>query len=164
VLPGFHTPAESGLRDPGNGEEIFLTLCGMMSTGTRTVLLSRWRTAGQTSHELVREFVQELPHTTASAAWQRSVYLLMHGDLMPDVEPRVQLPRLESPPAADHPFFWAGYLLADTGSRLRAGDEGTAEPKKPAPKAAPGPLVPAPIGDVPGAIVPGAAPPGTRTK
>ncbi|MEQ8787249.1 MAG: CHAT domain-containing protein [Pirellulaceae bacterium] len=165
VLPGFHTTAETGLRDPGGGEDIFLTICGMMSTGTRTVLLSRWRTAGRTSHELVREFVQELPHTDASAAWQRSVYLLMHSDLAADVEPRVQLPPLDSPLAADHPFFWAGYLLADNGTQPRT-DEAPVDdkPDPAAPDPAPGPIVPALIGPpdekLPGALIPGVPAPG----
>lgn len=116
ILPGFHTPAEGGLRRPASGDEIFLALCGLMSTGTRTVLLSRWRPGGQTSFDLVREFVQELPRTSAAAAWRRSVQLLQAGDLYPAAEPRVKLGPTDELLTADHPFFWAGYLLADTGS------------------------------------------------
>ena len=29
----------------------------------------------------------------------------------------------QSPPKADHPFFWAGFLLADTGAIPHADDE-----------------------------------------
>ena len=47
-----------------------------MSTGTRTVLLSRWRSGGQSSLDLVREFTQELPHTTPADAWQRAVQVV----------------------------------------------------------------------------------------
>ena len=43
-----------------------------MSTGARTIVLSRWRPGGQTSVDIIREFVQELPHTTPADAWQRS--------------------------------------------------------------------------------------------
>ena len=46
---------------PGN--EVFLSVCGLMANGARTMLLSRWRTGGQTSFDLVREFIQELADT-----------------------------------------------------------------------------------------------------
>ena len=36
--------------------------------------------------------------------------------LDPYQEPRVRLrDPLAEPPSADHPFFWSGYLLLDTG-------------------------------------------------
>ncbi len=116
VLPGFHTPAESGLKRGANGDEMFLTLCALMSTGTRTVLMTRWRTGGQSSYDLVREFVQELPRTAASNAWQRSVQLLMSTDIDTEREPRAKLSVTDDALRAEHPLFWAGYLLADTGS------------------------------------------------
>ncbi len=142
VLPGFHSASEGGLkrvdaprrsgrsskpeasaRNSGienlqPGDEIFLSLCGLMATGTRTVLLSRWRSGGQSSLELVREFTQELPHTTPSDAWQRAIQVVSHSRLVPEAEPR-----LKKEPAgggsesrASHPFFWAGYMLIDAGS------------------------------------------------
>ena len=117
VLPGFHTPAESSLRRGGTGNELFLSACGMMASGARTILLSRWRTGGQSAYDLVREFAQELPYTTAADAWQRSVQLTTDGELMIESEPRVRASRgLEKGFAADHPFFWSGYLLIDTGA------------------------------------------------
>lgn len=116
LLPGFHTPAENGLKRGGTGEEIFLTVCGIMSTGARTVLLSRWRDGGRTSHELIREFVRELPHRSASQAWQRSVRLVSSGDLAWNLEPRVKDMSPDTPPiTAQHPFFWGGYMLVDRG-------------------------------------------------
>ncbi len=115
IFPGFHTPAEAGLKKLGTGDDVFLTVCGLMATGTQTVLLSRWRVGGQTSFDLTREFVQELPHEPASAAWQRSVLLRMQSEIDASREPRLRLGALDEPVRADHPFFWAGYLLADTG-------------------------------------------------
>ena len=82
----------------------------------RTVLLSRWRTGGQSSLDLVREFVQELPHASAADAWQRSLLLVSKDAVNPAGEPRLRLSAHEEPPKGDHPFFWAGYLLADTGT------------------------------------------------
>ncbi len=91
-----------------------------MSTGTRTVLLSRWRSGGQSSLDLVREFTQELPHTTPADAWQRAVQVVSNSPLAVESEPRVK--KLTDASAdgpalrASHPFFWAGYMLVDGGS------------------------------------------------
>ena len=121
------------MRKGGTGEEVFLSVCGLMACGTRTVLLSRWRTGGDSSLQLVREFVQELPFSSAADAWQRSVQLGMERDIDVDREPRVKPGDLEASIKADHPFFWSGYLLVDTGGR--PADEMAAKPdaKKPAP-------------------------------
>ena len=117
LLPGFHTAAEDSLKQStATGGEVFLAVCGLMSTGTRTILLSRWRCGGQTSYDLVREFAQELPHTDPASAWQRSVQLTMQSELDPTREPRVRVSRTEIPLRAEAPFFWAGYMLVDTGA------------------------------------------------
>jgi hypothetical protein len=119
ILPGFHTAAENSLKKHAAspvGNDVFLSVCGLMANGARTVLLSRWRTGGQTSIDLVREFAQELPHTAASNAWQRSVLLAAESPVNPTLEPRLKMGALEEPPRASHPFFWAGYLLVDTGT------------------------------------------------
>ena len=116
VLPGFHTAAENALKRGGAGYEVFLQVCGLMATGSRTILLSRWRDGGQTSFDLVREFVRELPHRSASAAWQRSIRLAITRELDPNTEPRVRMQPNDANPKADHPFFWAAYMLIDTGA------------------------------------------------
>lgn len=113
VLPGFHTQAEYALRRGGTGDELFLTICGLMSTGSRSILISRWRTGGQTSLDLMREYVQELPHSTPTKAWRRSVELAKATVIDPAAEPRVRMTTGAGEIKADHPFFWAGYLLVD---------------------------------------------------
>lgn len=117
LLPGFHSAAERALQKPNGkpGDEIFFSLCGLMASGTRTVLLSRWRTGGQTCYELMREFTQELPHSSAAAAWQRSVMLGRDFAVTSDTEPRVKKNTSEQALTAQHPFFWSGYLLVDPG-------------------------------------------------
>jgi CHAT domain-containing protein len=85
-----------------------------MTTGTRTILISRWRSGGQSSLDLVREFTQELPHTTPADAWQRAVQVVSGSPLMTDAEPRVK--KSDAALQASHPFFWAGYMLVDAGS------------------------------------------------
>ncbi len=127
ILPGYHTAAENSLKQVNRmtaGSEVFLSVCGLMSSGARTLLLSRWRTGGQTSFDLVREFVQELPHTTASDAWQRAVLLVAGSRLNLEAEPRIKRVATDEAPKASHPFFWAGYMLIDSGTA----------PKKPEPQ------------------------------
>jgi len=128
LLPGVHTIDEQGgrtsKRHPSNavaGHELFLASCAMMSTGTQTILLSRWNVGGQSTLDIVREFVQELPHTTAADAWQRSVQVAMEMLIYPDAEPRVKA-RVDDPPlTAAHPFFWSSYLLIDAGEPMENG-------------------------------------------
>ena len=120
LLPGFHTPAESALKRSKNavgGSHMFLSVCGLMSTGANTILISRWRPGGQNHYDLIREFAQELPHGSPSAAWQRSVTLARQTELDPEREPRIRPGSAREIIRADHPFFWAGHMLVDTGSR-----------------------------------------------
>lgn len=131
ALPGFQTAAADGLRRGGTGDEIFLSVCGLMASGSRTILIGRWRTGGQTSVDLMREFLRELPRESASKAWARSVQLAMAGTIDPDLEPRVKAARLDHDLKSDHPFFWASYLLVDT-----AGDPNPAKPEVAEAKAA----------------------------
>jgi hypothetical protein len=159
ILPGYHTAAESGARKgKTNGEEMFLALCGLMSAGARTILISRWRPAGQTSLELVREFAQELPNTTAADAWQRSVQVAWENPLEPDREPRIQKASARDAHfKADHPFFWAGYMLVDAGTSAAPDDQLPGLPGKLAP-AKPQPANPPAAGAAPPpAAGPGAA-------
>ena len=118
ILPGFPTAVESALRRNTSGDEIFLSVCGLMASGTRSVLLSRWRSGGRTSLEMIREFVQELPRETPAAAWQRAILLARSAQLDPTAEPRLKGVTEGQLPSADHPFFWGGYLLIDSSPPL----------------------------------------------
>jgi hypothetical protein len=124
VMTGLATEAEAGLkgsrrsapRQARPGDDLFRAVCDLMSNGARTILLTRWRTGGQTNIDLVREFLRELPESPATEAWQRACLLARESPLDAAHEPRLK--RLDDtalePPTADHPFFWAGYILVDT--------------------------------------------------
>jgi hypothetical protein len=129
ALAGFHSPCENGLKESAGGHDLFMASCALMATGARTVVLSRWRTGGQSSRELLRQFVQELPYSTAAQAWQRAVQLVKESPLDIAHEPRVR--SVPNAPAMDaaHPFFWAGYMVLDRGV-LPHGQ--AAEPAEPA--------------------------------
>lgn len=115
IVPGFHTDAGSG-RIRGDGSEIFLTVCGMMAAGARTVLISRWAVGGETDYQLTRNFLTEIRLTSAVKAWRKARALAALNDINPDREPRVRNLTGDVPLKADHPFFWSGYLLIDTGA------------------------------------------------
>jgi CHAT domain-containing protein len=138
ILPGFHTAAEDALKRPRKGppgNEVFLSVCGLMANGARTLLLSRWRTGGQTSFDLVREFTQELPRTSAADAWQRAILVTAGSRVNLDGEPRIKRATADDPPKANHPFFWAGYMLIDCGTAMEPKpDEPVIKEKQPAPK------------------------------
>lgn len=123
VLPAARTVAERGGKiskrkgTAAPGTEMFLASCGLMSTGAQTILLSSWRVGGETTMELTREFLQEVPYTTAAAAWQRSVQVTQELPLVAESEPRVKENSSETVEfTAKHPFFWAGYQLIDAGA------------------------------------------------
>ncbi len=114
-----------------------------MATGARTVVLSRWRPGGATSYELARNFLQELPYAGAGAAWQRSVQLVSEGPLDLAHEPRIRA--VANPPElkADHPFFWAAFMVIDSG--VLGSDQvaaAAAEPMNAAPPMVVPPMVP----------------------
>jgi CHAT domain-containing protein len=121
-LPGFHTAAETGLRTGGDGNELFLAACGLMASGARSILISRWPMGGQSTLQLSREYVQELPYTSAAEAWQRSVQLVRSAPLETDAEPRLVKGGWDGPLTGDHPLFWAGHLLIDIGSTPKLGE------------------------------------------
>ena len=118
VLPGYHTTAESALKrmnPQAPGEEVFLSVCGMMSSGARTILLSRWRSGGKSSYDFVREFMQELSHITPAEAHRRAVMVVASSPLDLEHEPRLQRATVGEPPTGKHPFFWSGFMLIDSG-------------------------------------------------
>jgi hypothetical protein len=147
VLTGVATEAEQGLKAPKRassrssaprqeaaGGEIFQSLCNMMAGGARTVLMTRWRTNGRTNFDLVREFAKELPNSPASDAWQRACLLAREAPLDATREPRLKRSdETGDLPTADHPFFWAGYILVDTGPRPEAPPSEPPHPAQPMP-------------------------------
>jgi hypothetical protein len=131
ILPGYHTAAEDAMKKSARGmpgDEIFLSVCGLMSCGARTILLSRWRMGGQSSFDLVREFAQELPHTSPADAWQRAVMLETATQLNVEAEPRIKRATSDETPMANHPFFWAGYMLIDSSQVTQVSSPQPAEP------------------------------------
>jgi hypothetical protein len=161
MLPGMHTLAERGGKAsrrkgaPPPGSELFNASCALMSAGAETILLSRWRVGGQSTLDLVREFAQELPHAAAANAWKRSVQVAMESPIDPASEIRVKAGREPVDLTAKHPFFWAGYLVVDSGW---APAEEPAAAEAQAPPAVAPPAVAPPAAGPPAAGAPPASP------
>lgn len=116
LMPGFRSAAENTMKKtPKNmaGSDLFQASMGLMATGTHTILISRWRMGGRTCQDLLREFAQEIPNTSAADAWQRSLSLAWESPLNPDQEPRLKREGKGEFPTAKHPIFWAGYMILD---------------------------------------------------
>ncbi len=125
VLPGFHTAAENALKTgrgasktPQNGDDLFLSAMVLQACGAETILMSRWRTGGRASYDLVGAFLQNYPNMPAAEAWRRAVIKVGVNPLTLTEEPRVRSVATDDPPIANHPFFWGAFLLIDTGETL----------------------------------------------
>jgi hypothetical protein len=136
-----------------------MSLTGLMATGARTVLMSRWRPGGQSSFDLVREFTQELPYTYASDAWQRAVMVVGERPLQVSSEPRVNGAGITVPPHADHPFFWSAFMLVDTGAPPKPEDPTQVQVKQVEVDAKPGDAAKPAAGAVPPGAKPAPPPP-----
>ncbi|MBQ6829197.1 MAG: tetratricopeptide repeat protein, partial [Thermoguttaceae bacterium] len=121
VLPALRTPAENALKNGGDGSEIFLPILAAQSTGADAMLLSRWRTGGRSAFDLSTDFLKNYESEPVADAWKRAVLNLMKRDVVLDEEPRLKTPgRSEDAPSYALPFWWAGYLLIDSGEALSA--------------------------------------------
>jgi hypothetical protein len=115
ILSGVSSAIEGSGRGRANGSELFLTTMGLMASGSRTVLISRWRVGGQTTLDLTREFAMELGKQSAVKAWERSVNLLKDSEIDNAAEPRLREKVLDQPLTGKHPYFWSSYMLVDSG-------------------------------------------------
>lgn len=121
VLPALRAPAENALKNGGDGSELFLSILAAQSTGADAMLLSRWRTGGRSAFDLSTDFLKNYESQPVAEAWKNAVLDLMKRDVVLDEEPRLKTPgRSEEPPKYALPFWWAGYLLIDSGEALSA--------------------------------------------
>jgi hypothetical protein len=110
-MPGFMSHGAAGSKMKGDGSDLFITSCGLLAAGSRSVLLSRWRVGGKNSLELTRAFASRLQTLDPPAAWKESLELARKLDIEVELEPRVKPEKSDQPLKADHPFFWAGHMV-----------------------------------------------------
>ncbi|MDR2705084.1 MAG: CHAT domain-containing protein, partial [Planctomycetaceae bacterium] len=122
ILPAFHTPAEFSLKAQRNsskpipnGEDLFLSAMTLQACGAKTILMSRWRTGGRASYDLVEEFLKNYSSMPSSESWRQAVMTVGGEALHLEEEPRVRTETGAEPPMANHPFFWGAFMLIDRG-------------------------------------------------
>jgi hypothetical protein len=119
VLPAFHTSAESSFRAQGvqNGDDLFLSAMLLKACGANTILISRWRTGGRVSYDLVEQFLLQLAEKPAAESWRQAVMEVGSNPINLEEEPRVRKSPNVEPPIANHPFFWGAFMLLDRGEK-----------------------------------------------
>ncbi|MBI1246354.1 CHAT domain-containing protein [bacterium] len=114
-LPGFHSGAEDALKGSVSGNDIFLTALGLMATGSETVVLSRWHSAGSASIAVTEGVARRLEEMPASMAMQETVAEVRKLPLDSKLEPRLKGAGPATLQSLDHPYFWGDMMLIDTG-------------------------------------------------
>ena len=117
ILPAFHTAAESSFRGNAlqNGDDLFMSAMLLNACGAKTILISRWRTGGRVSYDLVEQFLVQLAANPAAEAWRQTIMKVGSNPINVDEEPRVRKDPDVEPPIANHPFFWGAFMLLDRG-------------------------------------------------
>ena len=115
VMPGFSSRGSAAKPGGLDGNDLFVTTLSLMAGGSKTILISRWNVGGATPIDLSREFAMQQPAEGAIAAWKRSKLIGLGGELAIESEPRIKQEDLDQPLKAEHPFFWSGYMLVDSG-------------------------------------------------
>ena len=109
ILPGYQSPG-IGIRGNNIGSDLFLTTMGLMAAGSRTILISRWNTAGKTSFELSGNYAAKLKSDGNFAALAQARRLVRESDLDLENEPRLRPSKVEEAIKGEHPFFWASSM------------------------------------------------------
>ena len=121
VIPALRTRGENLAKNGGVGSELFLPILAMQASGADAMLLSRWRTGGRSCYDLTRDFVAGYEKEPVADAWKRAANDLIARDVVPEEEPRLRkLGLSEEIPKYDSPFWWAGYMLVDSGEAVSA--------------------------------------------
>ncbi|PQO38172.1 tetratricopeptide repeat protein [Blastopirellula marina] len=118
-LPGFHSGAEDALKGSLTGTDLFVTSLGLMATGSETVVLSRWHSAGSASMAIVEGIGKRMDRMPASTAWQEAMADVRKMSFDSKLEPRLKSGDASTLSTLDYPYFWADMMLIDTGIRPR---------------------------------------------
>lgn len=113
VLPVFQSDAAHGFRAKRRGTELFMSSLGMMAAGSRSMLISRWRTGGANSLAFSRSYFQRLTKMSTAQAFKESLAAAKEMNLNYSIEPLVRSKSNDAAVKATHPFFWAPYMRFD---------------------------------------------------
>ncbi len=109
ILPAYHAEGLSLRGRPGT--EMFLTTMGMMASGTRSILISRWNTGGKTALQLSGQYLEKMKPDGINKAIFDARQAIRESDLDVANEPRMKVDSDAPELKAEHPFFWASHML-----------------------------------------------------
>jgi tetratricopeptide (TPR) repeat protein len=110
ALPGLTPTLKQG--QIGRGNDIFLPICAMLFSGTKTACISRWPVGGYSTKIFLQRELEELQTDRPSAALRRSVLALWTEQFLLADEPILLPAAKESSPLVpgNHPLLWSGYM------------------------------------------------------
>jgi hypothetical protein len=122
ILPGYNSDGGTAMKSNLNGTDLFLTTIGLMASGTRTILISRWSMGGANSLALTRNFASRQPKMKGGKALRESIAAAQDLELNYDNEPRIRAKKTDPKLKAQHPAFWSGLI------RLEIPDDSKSDP------------------------------------
>jgi hypothetical protein len=117
IVPQFSTDAGGGLKgNNANGQDLFQLTCHAIACGAQTVLISRWNVGDASSFRASAEFAAASTNASAIDAWLQTVEKIKSLPVDAKEPSRIKAPKAGvGDRKSNHPFFWSGYLLVDTG-------------------------------------------------
>ena len=115
VMPGLVSAAASGTL--GSGNELFLPACGMLLSGTRSAMLSRWPVGGRSTAVVLERYLEDSRSEAASTALRRALLSLWTEEFLIAEEPALLPAGKESAAlcSGQHPLLWSSYMsVGDT--------------------------------------------------
>lgn len=120
VLPGYTTSLVSqngAAASFGDGSELFLTACGLLYSGCRSAIVTRWPAGGESTQHILTRYLQESAVESSSTSMRRAIISQWPTELLVSDEP-VLLPAGDEEAtltSGRHPLLWAGYMaVGDT--------------------------------------------------
>jgi len=110
ILPGYQSPGIT-LKGRPPGVDMFLTTTSLMASGSRSILISRWNTAGKTAFQLTGNYASSHKADGTVKAIANSRKLVRETDLDSANEPRYRSKGDQPKIKTEHPFFWASHML-----------------------------------------------------
>lgn len=126
MISGGNTAITSGLRSRvgDNGQELSFYTTLLLASGCKSMVLPRWRTAGDLPYQFQILLAKELQKTQPTAnAFRQAIQEVRKETLDPENQPRLRLSKTDTDLVADHPFLWAGYMVVDSGQWYQDPDQ-----------------------------------------
>ncbi len=112
LLPGLRTSMQN-MPQLLDGNDIFLPACTLLTSGTRSAVISRWSVGGLSTQRMLQRTLEELHagETTADAL-RRSVIALWTEDFLTANEPILATTGRDTADltTGQHPLLWSGYM------------------------------------------------------